>query len=188
MCAACKGKLTQTSPREKWCPTCARLVNRDENAGQNMRVAFESWLKGNGRPPYLSRATQVWSTPHRQAWQSPQTLSRNSCRTPAHLARQHHFTLWVTNCESPHSRQLSCADAATQVTTNPRGKAAAARAVMPAARAAPMSPAPAAGPPDRRHAAAPVCGGGSAGGTHGPVRTAGQDQPSPAAGPGNRGS
>ena len=47
--------LQQVSPREKWCGTCRKTVNRDDNAQQNLVAVFEAWLDGRPRPDHLQR-------------------------------------------------------------------------------------------------------------------------------------
>lgn len=56
-CAAqgCGAFLQQVSPREKWCGTCKKTVNRDDNAQQNLVAVFEAWLHGRPRPNHLQR-------------------------------------------------------------------------------------------------------------------------------------
>ena len=56
-CAAqgCGAFLQQVSPREKWCGTCRKTVNRDDNAQQNLVAVFEAWLDGRPRPNHLQR-------------------------------------------------------------------------------------------------------------------------------------
>jgi hypothetical protein len=56
-CAAqgCGAFLQQVSPREKWCGTCRKTVNRDDNAQQNLVAVFEAWLDGSPRPDHLQR-------------------------------------------------------------------------------------------------------------------------------------
>jgi hypothetical protein len=53
---ACLVRLEPVSSREKRCPECKRVWNRDEVGGKNQRLAFDHCLAHNGeRPPHLRR-------------------------------------------------------------------------------------------------------------------------------------